>query len=120
MPRRCDAEVVVVGAGVMGLAAAEALSRARTRTIVLEQFTAGHDRGSSHGNARIFKVSYPEPEFVRLAQESLARWRQLEAETGDEIVTTTGTIDVGGIAGRREALERCGAGFELLRATEID
>jgi sarcosine oxidase len=116
----CDAEFVVVGAGVMGLAAGEALARAARRVIVLEQFTFGHNRGSSHGNARIFKLSYPDPGFVRLAQTSLAGWRELEDDNGDEILTTTGSIDVGEITGRREALEQCGADFEFLSAAEIE
>jgi len=115
-----DAEIVVVGAGIMGLAAAAALGRAGRSATVLEQFAPGHDRGSSHGTARIFKVSYPDAEFVRLAQESLVRWRELEDETGEELLTTNGTLDVGGIEGRREALEECGAGFEFVRAAEIE
>ena len=78
----------------MGLAAAAALGRAGRSATVLEQFEFGHDRGSSHGTARIFKVSYPEPQFVRLAQESLVRWRELEDQTGDEILMMTGTLDM--------------------------
>ncbi len=104
----------------MGLATAAALARAGSNVVVLEQFGAGHDRGSSHGNARIFKVSYPDPEFVRLAKTSLVRWRELEDESGDEILVTTGTIDVGGIAGRREALKHCGSDFEFLDGSEIE
>jgi sarcosine oxidase len=104
----------------MGLAAGEALARAGKSVIVLEQFRLGHNRGSSHGNARVFKLSYPDPEFVRLAQTALGRWRELEDESGDEILTTTGSIDVGGITGRKEALEQCGAKFEFLHAAEIE
>ena len=104
----------------MGLATAAALARAGSSVIVFEQFRAGHHRGSSHGNARVFKVSYPDREFVRLAKMSLVRWREIEAESGDELLTTTGTIDVGGIAGRQEALEQCGADFESLDAGEIE
>jgi sarcosine oxidase len=116
----CDAEIIVVGAGVMGLAAGEVLARAGRSVIVLEQFKLGHDRGSSHGNARVFKLSYPDPQFVRLGQTALERWRELEGECGDELLTMTGSIDVGGITGRREALEQCGADFEFLPATEIE
>jgi len=115
-----DAEVVVIGAGVMGLAAGAALACAGKRVIVVEQFRPGHARGSSHGSARVFKVSYPDPEFVDLALTSLGRWRELEDEVGEELLTTTGSIDVGGIAGRREALEACGAELEFLEAAEVE
>jgi sarcosine oxidase len=114
-----EADIVVVGAGVMGLATAEALARRGTRVIVLEQFTLGHDRGSSHGNARVFKLSYPDPDFVRLARTSLLQWQELEAESGEEILTTTGSIDVGDLAGRREALNECGVDCELLHPPEL-
>ena len=115
-----DAEIVVIGAGVMGLAAGDALAKAGRRVVVLEQFRLGHNRGSSHGNSRVFKLSYPDPAFVRLGQEALARWRQLEDESGDEILTTTGSVDIGRITGRREALEQCGADFEFLHGPELE
>ena len=111
---------MVIGAGVMGLATAAALARAGCDVVVVEQFGLDHDRGSSHGSVRIFKISYPETEFVRLAQDALRRWRALETETGEELLTMTGTLDVGGIAGRREALDRCGAAFEFVSAGEVE
>jgi sarcosine oxidase len=116
----CDAEVIVIGAGIMGVAAGNALARAGRSVIVLEQFGPGHDRGSSHGTARVFKVSYPDPVFVRLAKAALAQWRELEDETGNELLATTGSIDVGGIVGRREALDQSGATYEFLDAAEVN
>jgi sarcosine oxidase len=115
-----SAEIVVIGAGVMGLATGAALARAGCDVVVVEQFGLDHDRGSSHGSVRIFKISYSGAEFVRLAQDSLRRWRALEAEAGDELLTTTGTLDIGGIVGRREALDECGAAFEMVSAGEVE
>ena len=43
------ADVAIIGAGVMGLATARALSRAGRKVVVYEQFEPGHTRGSSHG-----------------------------------------------------------------------
>ena len=77
-----DAEVVVVGAGVMGLATARALARAGRHVALCEQFEVGHERGSSHGGSRIIRLSYPDERWVRLAQESYPLWRELEAECG--------------------------------------
>src|SRR5262249_46927702 len=41
-------DVIVVGVGGMGAAAAGALARRGRRVLGLEQFAVGHDRGSSH------------------------------------------------------------------------
>lgn len=112
-------DVVVVGAGVMGSAAARALARAGREVLVLERFRVEHTRGSSHGRARVFRFSYDDPKFVRMAQESLPLWRELEAETGEEILTTTGGLDAGkGMAERISALEVSGADFEVLEGPE--
>ena len=46
-------DVIVVGLGAMGSAAAYCLAQRGKRVLGLDQFTAAHDRGSSH-----------EPEFV--------------------------------------------------------
>jgi len=108
-------QVLVVGAGAVGLATARALARAGRDVAVVEQFRAGHDRGSSHGSSRIFRLAYEEPEWVRLAQEALPLWRELEAETGVELLSLPGSLDSGRdprpLCG---ALERCDASFELL------
>jgi sarcosine oxidase len=88
-------DVIVVGAGVMGASAARCLAQAGKRTLLLEQFRIGHKRGSSHGPARIFRLSYPEPEYVSMAHEALALWRELEQESGRPLLTSTGGLDVG-------------------------
>jgi choline dehydrogenase-like flavoprotein len=52
IPTRAD--VIVVGAGIMGAAAAWALSVRGHAVVVLEARRAGHREGSSHGSARVF------------------------------------------------------------------
>jgi sarcosine oxidase len=93
---RSEADVAVVGAGVVGLAAARALARAGRSVVVLEQFRVGHVHGSSHGTSRIFRLAYAEAEYVELAQRVQALWRELELETGERILEATGSLDVGG------------------------
>ena len=75
-------KVAVVGAGVMGCATAWALQERGADVIVHEQFELDHARGSSHGRSRIFRVSYPEASWIRLAQEAYAEWRDLERAAG--------------------------------------
>jgi sarcosine oxidase len=78
----------------MGLATAHALVRAGHEVTVYEQFEQGHARGSSHGRTRIFRLAYLEPDWVRLAQEALVAWRQLESETGTQLLELTGLLEI--------------------------
>jgi sarcosine oxidase len=112
-------DVVVVGAGVMGLASAWALRRAGRDVTVLEQFEVGHPYGSSHGASRIFRFAYDETEWVELAQEALPLWRELEQESGTEVLSLTGLLDArDDSAPLRIALEACSAEYEMLDAEE--
>ena len=115
-----DCEVVIVGAGVMGLATARALALAGRDVVLCEQFEVGHERGSSHGGSRIVRLSYPEERYVRLAQESYPLWRQLETECGRALLEQPGTLDLGDWRANRDALAACGATFEVLEAAEIE
>src|SRR5680860_500743 len=113
-------DVVVVGAGIMGSATAWWLARSGARTLLLERFRVGHDRGSSHGSSRIFRLSYPDPGYVGMAQDSLELWRRPEAEAGAELLVTTGGLDLGpGIEANHAALTECGARSEMLSAAEL-
>ena len=95
MKPRADAEVAVVGAGVMGLATARALAQAGRDVVVCEQFEVGHGGGSSHGGSRIVRLSYPEERWVRLAQEAYPLWQELEAAWGRALLDQPGTLDLG-------------------------
>jgi sarcosine oxidase len=108
-------DVVVVGGGVMGLATAWALRRAGREPVVLEQFRVGHTHGSSHGATRIFRLAYAEEEWVRLAQEALDLWRELEQETGEPALDLVGLLDLAvDPAPLAAALDACGTAYELL------
>jgi len=116
------AEVAVVGAGLNGLATAWALDRTGHDVVVYEQFELGHTRGSSHGRTRIFRLAYPEEEWVRFAQEALEGWRELERESGEELLLLNGLLELcsPGVQSSQEALESCGAAFELLTREETE
>lgn len=87
-------KVAVVGAGVMGCAAAWALAARGADVTLHEQFGAEHTRGSSHGATRIFRLAYPEPQWVKLAQEALAGWRELELEAGRDLLALHGLVEL--------------------------
>jgi sarcosine oxidase len=115
-----NVEIVVVGGGVMGLATARALARDGRDVVVLEQFRIGHKRGSSHGAARIFRLSYDDPEYVAMAKQALPLWRELEAEAGEELVTTLGCLDLGlDTRARARVFSEQGLESELLSARDV-
>ncbi|MEV4513227.1 FAD-dependent oxidoreductase [Dactylosporangium sp. NPDC049525] len=88
-------DVVVIGGGAMGSAAAWQLARRGAQVVLLEQYEAGHTNGASHGASRIFRLSYPDTVHVGLAREARRLWRELEDETGTQLLTVTGGVDHG-------------------------
>jgi sarcosine oxidase len=102
----------------MGASAAYALARDGQAVTLYEQFEVGHTRGSSHGRSRIVRLAYPDVEFVELAQEAFAGWRELENEAGTQLLELNGMLElVGDLAqGSAAALDAVGADYELLSA----
>ncbi len=96
------AHVVVVGGGVMGSAAAWQLASRGFAVTLLERSTPGHTEGSSHGSSRIFRLAYPDAFYVSLAARALPLWRQLEEESGLELLSLTGAVDHGPTAAIEE------------------
>jgi sarcosine oxidase len=88
------ARVAVIGAGVMGCAAAWALSGRGADVTLFEQFKLDHDLGSSHGRTRIVRLSYPDPVWVRLARESMDGWRELETGAERELLGLHGIVEL--------------------------
>jgi sarcosine oxidase len=113
------ADVVVVGAGAMGSATARALGERGVDTVLLEQFTVGHGRGSSHGATRIFRFAYQDSDYVRMAMRAERAWRDLEDASGETLLVRTGGVDAGpGAQACADAMAACDAEHEWLsRAT---
>jgi sarcosine oxidase len=114
--RRC--EVLVIGGGAMGSAAAWQLARRGVDVVLLERFGHNHPNGSSHGATRIFRFAYAEPTYVAMAMAALPLWRELEQDSGEQLLETTGGVDVGteaDIGPIEAALSKQGAGCERVR-----
>ena len=118
-------DVVVVGLGALGSAAALHLARRGQRVLGLERFELGHRRGASHDTSRILRHSYHTPAYVRLTQEAYDDWAQLERWSGEQLVTVTGGLDLFPpspaipMDDYTASLSTVGVPFELLDVAEI-
>src|SRR5262249_26775024 len=110
-----DFEVIVVGAGAMGSAAAYQLARSGKSVLLLEQFEIGHENGASHGDSRIIRLSYDHPKYVKLARSSYKLWAELEDDAGEKVLTKTGMMDFS-LPGH-PAMDVC---IESMRAENVD
>lgn len=89
-------EVIVVGLGGVGSAAAYALAKRGVRVLGVDQFSPPHNRGSSHGETRIIRKSYFEhPGYVPLLCRAYDLWRELESRTGTNLYHPTGLLEIG-------------------------
>jgi sarcosine oxidase len=113
-------DVVIVGGGVMGTAAARTLSSRGRAVLLLERFAFGHANGSSGGTTRNFRLTYHDPMYVRMARQALDRWRRLESDAGMDLLRVVGGLDVGEATHESAAaLEAAGESFERLSASEV-
>jgi sarcosine oxidase len=118
-------DAVVCGLGVMGSAALYQLARRGQRVLGIERLTPGHDRGSSHGSTRIMRLSYFEhPSYVPLVLRSLALWRDLEQQSGQQLLYVTGVAEMGPpdgtlVTGTLAAARQHGLRHEALSAADL-
>ena len=90
MPTSHDA--IVIGLGAMGSAATYQLAKRGVRVLGLDMYPLGHDQGSSHGHHRMIRRSAYRPEIERMISRAFTFWRELEAESGQNILNLIGEI----------------------------
>lgn len=89
-------DAIVIGLGGMGSATLSHLAARGRRALGLEQFGPMHGLGSSHGNSRIIRQTYfLDSRYVGMAKRAYELWRQLEAATGESLMTITGGLMLG-------------------------
>lgn len=87
--------VAVVGLGAVGSAALRFLAQQGHEAVGYEQFTRGHTRGSSHGESRIYRLTYADPYYTRLMRRAFELWQSLQAEAGEELIVSCGVLWLG-------------------------
>jgi sarcosine oxidase len=102
-------DVIVVGAGGMGSAAAYHAASRGARVLALERHAIPNDLGSSHGFSRIIRLAYWEHSaYVPLVLRAYELWQQLESAAGERLLVVTGSVDAGAagsvnVVGARDA-----------------
>src|SRR4051794_15810572 len=95
--------VIVVGCGGLGSAALYRLAqRLGSGVLGLEQFALGHDRGASQDHSRIIRLAQHQRQYAVLARPAYEAWAEVEAESGQTIVTRTGGLVIEDRVARRE------------------
>jgi sarcosine oxidase len=118
-------DVIVVGLGGMGSAAAHHLARRGRRVLGLERFGPAHAQGSSHGGSRIYRQAYAEdPAYVPLLLRARELWEEAAANSGQDLFTATGGLVIGHpdaepVAGTLRSAREWGLPHEVLDAAEV-
>jgi len=117
-------DVIVLGLGGMGSAAAAHLAARGSSVLGVERFTPAHDRGASHGESRIIRQAYFEdPAYVPLLLRGYELWDELERESPG-IRTVTGGLMIGrpdsaAVAGSIASARRWDLPHDLLDAEQV-
>jgi len=120
-----SADVIVVGLGAMGSAAACHLAGRGASVIGLDRYTPPHALGSSHGRSRIIRSAYFEhPAYVPLVQRAQTLWTELEQEAGRRLLLRTGGLMLGPpdgvlVAGALRSAVEHGLAHEQLDAAAV-
>uniref|UniRef100_A0AC34FM82 Sarcosine oxidasee (formaldehyde-forming) n=1 Tax=Panagrolaimus sp. ES5 TaxID=591445 RepID=A0AC34FM82_9BILA len=117
-----DFDVIVIGAGIVGSCAAYQLAKKGKSVALIEQFAFDNDKGSSHGGSRIFRFITGEAVFFSLIKDSLKQWKDLEKESGQELLRQCGYLWMGsheGSEARAKSFKAFGVPFDYLKGKEI-
>jgi len=118
-------DLIVIGAGAHGSAAAYHTAKRGQRVALLEQFAIDHQRGSSYGLSRIIRYSYEDVAYIRFAKVVYPMWMALEDEAGESLlIQNVGGVDIGrpkmgDMTRRVAALDAEGIPYETLSRDEM-
>jgi monomeric sarcosine oxidase len=89
-------DVIVLGTGGVGSAAAFHLAGRGAKVLGLDRFPGGHANGSSHGETRIIRKAYFEhSDYVPLLNRAYKLWADLEQQSNEQLYHQVGLIEVG-------------------------
>jgi sarcosine oxidase len=96
------ADIAVIGAGIIGLSTAFALTEQGATVAIYERGVPGN--AQSGGESRIFRHAHDDRRMVALAREARGVWREWEERFGQELLSRDGVISIGPAVDRRLAI----------------
>ena len=116
---QAGADVAVIGAGIVGLATAYALTEQDASVTVYERGVPGN--GQSGGESRIFRHAHDDRRLVDFAVQARGAWREWEEQFGTELLSRDGVVALGPAAERRlEPMREAGVRAYLIDADEVE
>lgn len=104
-------QTIVLGLGAMGSATAYQLAKKGNKVLGIDQFAPPHIYGSTHGDTRITRLAIGEGDhYTPLAIRSHELWREIEKETGADLLTTNGGLIIS--SGAKTAINHVANFFE--------
>jgi sarcosine oxidase len=86
-------DVIVLGLGAMGSAATHQLAKRGAHVLGIDRYAPPHDFGSTHGDTRVTRLAIGEGvHYTPLVKRSHEIWREIEAETGADLLCTNGGL----------------------------
>jgi sarcosine oxidase len=122
--RQCD--VAVVGLGLIGSAALDALIRRGVDVLGFDPLGPGAQQGSSHGSCRIFRrFNFENSNYTGLSDEALQGWERLARESGAELLIPRPVLEAGPagsdmVAASRRAAQDNGREAPLLTGRDVN
>jgi N-methyl-L-tryptophan oxidase len=118
-------DVIVVGAGSMGMSAGYYLAKAGIRTLMIDAFDPPHREGSHHGETRLIRHAYKSGSlYIPMVLRAHNLWNELEDLAGTELLVPSGVLNIAdpdhySFQNRPEDAKAFGIAVEMLDAAEM-
>ncbi|MCC4265523.1 N-methyl-L-tryptophan oxidase [Oceanimonas baumannii] len=115
-----DADILIIGAGSVGMAAGYHAARRGARVLLLDEGHPPHALGSHHGSTRLTRTAYGEgAAYIPLLLRARALWAELEQLSGEPLFDPCGVLNLGVADSPFLAqVERSAADYKLALETE--
>ena len=108
-------DLIVIGAGAIGLSTAYHAGKQGLRTLVLEKYGVLNDDGSSAGASRQFRLQYAQKHMAELSLASQEYWADLQGYSQKPLIQQNGSLwfgdptlnsQEGGISAAQDVMEQ--------------